>query len=102
MTRRDTIALAALAAQSAPSVERYIRFQNGPRISWGRLDGELVTPLSNAPYLNGRPLGGRRSLKGLKLLPPADPPKVLAVGLNYRSHIGNRAVPKEPEIFTNP
>jgi 2-keto-4-pentenoate hydratase/2-oxohepta-3-ene-1,7-dioic acid hydratase in catechol pathway len=102
MTRRDTLALAGLAAQAAPAVESYVRFQNGPRISWGRLEDEQVTPLSNAPYLNGRPLGGRRALKGLKLLPPADPPKVLAVGLNYRSHIGNRPVPKEPEIFYKP
>ncbi|MEO5953038.1 MAG: fumarylacetoacetate hydrolase family protein [Chloroflexia bacterium] len=102
MTRRQSIAFVAAAAATAQTIEKYIRFQNGARVSWGRVEGENVVPLSAAPYLNGRPLGGKKPLKGLKLMPPADPPKVLAVGLNYKSHIGARAVPKEPEIFYKP
>jgi 2-keto-4-pentenoate hydratase/2-oxohepta-3-ene-1,7-dioic acid hydratase in catechol pathway len=103
MTRRQTLStFVAAAAAAAPNIEKYVRFQNGSRVSWGRVEGEQVVPLSNAPYLGGRPLGGKKALKGLKLLAPADPPKVLAVGLNYKSHIGNRAVPKEPEIFYKP
>lgn len=90
------------AAANAANVEKYVRFQNGDRISWGRVEGDQVTPLSAAPYLGGRALGGKKALKGLKLKVPADPPKVLAVGLNYKSHIGNRTVPKEPEIFYKP
>ncbi len=27
---------------------------------------------------------------------------MLAVGLNYRSHVGTRPIPKEPEIFYKP
>ncbi len=104
MTRRQTLSsLAAVAAApAASSIQKYVRFQNGSRVSWGRVDGEQVIPLSAAPYLNGRPLGGKKSLKSLTLLPPADPPKILAVGLNYKSHIGTRVAPKEPEIFYKP
>ena len=104
MTRRQTLtALAAVAAApAASSIEKFVRFQNGTRISWGRVEGDQVIPLSAAPYLNGRPLGGKKQLKGLNLLAPADPPKVLAVGLNYKSHIGTRIAPKEPEIFYKP
>ena len=106
MTRRHTLASIAIAASAAPSsadgTEKFIRFHNGARISWGRVDGDHVIPFSNAPYAGGRPLGGKKNFKDLKLAPPADPPKVLAVGLNYKSHIGNRAVPKEPEIFYKP
>jgi 2-keto-4-pentenoate hydratase/2-oxohepta-3-ene-1,7-dioic acid hydratase in catechol pathway len=102
MTRRQSIAFMASAAAAAGPIEKYVRFENGARISWGRVEGEQVIPLSNAPYLGGRPLGGKKALKNLKLLVPADPPKVLAVGLNYKSHIGTRAVPKEPEIFYKP
>jgi len=36
------------------------------------------------------------------LLAPCAPRKVLAVGLNYRSHIGARTVPTSPEIFYKP
>ena len=101
MTRRQSITM--MAAAAAPSaIEKFVRFQNGARISWGRVDGEQVIPLSNAPYLGGKPLGGKKQLKSITLLAPADPPKVLAVGLNYKSHIGTRAVPKEPEIFYKP
>jgi 2-keto-4-pentenoate hydratase/2-oxohepta-3-ene-1,7-dioic acid hydratase in catechol pathway len=103
MTRRDSLTLmsSALAAASGP-IEKYVRFENGSRKSWGRVEGDQVVPLSAAPYLNGRPQGSKKALKDLKLLAPAEPPKVLAVGLNYKSHIGSRPVPKEPEIFYKP
>ncbi len=103
MTRRNSLAAVAFAAAAAPAaIERYIRYQHAGRISWGRLEGEQITPLSNAPYLNGRPLGSKKALREVKLLAPADPSKVFAVGLNYKSHIGNRTAPREPEIFYKP
>ena len=43
--------------------------------------------------------GNRLDLRSVKLLWPCDPGKVLAVGLNYKSHLGNRPAPKNPEIF---
>lgn len=96
--------MGALAAQGSgqAKTEQYVRFQNGPRISWGRVEGEQIIPLSAAPYLGGKALGGKKPLAGAKLLAPAEPPKTLAVGLNYKSHIGSRPVPKEPEIFYKP
>jgi 2-keto-4-pentenoate hydratase/2-oxohepta-3-ene-1,7-dioic acid hydratase in catechol pathway len=108
MTRRETILAAAAAAQLPAQnkveskIEKYVRFQNGPRVSWGRVDGEQIVPLSAAPYLGGKPQGAKKPLAGTKLLAPAEPPKTLAVGLNYKSHIGTRPVPKEPEIFYKP
>lgn len=111
MTRRQSVAgiVASAAANSAAApaekidkIEKYVRFQQASRVSWGRVDGDHVVPLSAAPYLNGRPLGSKKALKDLTLLAPADPPKVLAVGLNYKSHIGARVAPKEPEIFYKP
>src|SRR6185295_8259206 len=38
----------------------------------------------------------------VKLLHPCTPPKVLAVGLNYRSHLGDRKPPSRPEMFYKP
>jgi 2-keto-4-pentenoate hydratase/2-oxohepta-3-ene-1,7-dioic acid hydratase in catechol pathway len=38
----------------------------------------------------------------VKLLYPCEPSKVLAVGLNYKSHIGNRPAPSRPEFFFKP
>jgi 2-keto-4-pentenoate hydratase/2-oxohepta-3-ene-1,7-dioic acid hydratase in catechol pathway len=38
----------------------------------------------------------------VKLLAPIEPPKIFAVGLNYRSHLGSRPAPTRPEIFYKP
>ncbi len=35
----------------------------------------------------------------MDLLVPCQPSKVLAVGLNYKSHLGDRPTPRVPEIF---
>ena len=111
-TRRQVLsALSASSAlaQSAPltgsnSVERFIRFRTsaGGRVAWGRVDGETVRELSSAPYLAARQTGKKHPLAKVILAAPVEPLKLLAVGLNYRSHVGTRAVPKEPEIFYKP
>jgi 2-keto-4-pentenoate hydratase/2-oxohepta-3-ene-1,7-dioic acid hydratase in catechol pathway len=38
----------------------------------------------------------------VKLLYPCEPGKILAVGLNYKSHLGGRPQPAHPEIFYKP
>ncbi len=42
------------------------------------------------------------ALEEVKLLAPCVPPKILAVGLNYKSHLGTRPAPSNPEIFYKP
>lgn len=103
MTRRQSLAtMAAAQAAAQTKIERFVRFENNKRASWAVVEGENLIPLSDAPYRNGRPLGGPKKLSSVKLLAPADPPKVFAVGLNYKSHLGTRTPPKEPEIFYKP
>lgn len=36
----------------------------------------------------------------MRLLAPCEPGKVIAVGLNYKSHLGERPAPTEPGLFT--
>ncbi len=92
----------AAAAQSGVPVTRYIRYRHNNTVSYGVADGEVVRPVSGNIF--GRHKVGDQKLKlaSVKLLAPCEPPKVLAVGLNYRSHIGNRPAPKRPEIFYKP
>ncbi|MBY0507389.1 MAG: fumarylacetoacetate hydrolase family protein [Bryobacteraceae bacterium] len=104
-TRRAVLsALAAPAALAQSPVERFVRFRIAPtsRPLWGRLDGDTIRELSQAPYLAARETGKKHALAKVKLAAPVDPLKLLAVGLNYRSHVGSRAIPKEPEIFYKP
>ncbi len=107
MTRRDSLlsssaALAFQAQAQGPRPEKYVRFENNGRATWGRVEGDEILSLSGAPYLNAKPLGAKRKLAATRLLGPADPRKVFAVGLNYKSHLGTRPAPKEPEIFYKP
>jgi 2-keto-4-pentenoate hydratase/2-oxohepta-3-ene-1,7-dioic acid hydratase in catechol pathway len=104
-TRRQVIGsmlAAGAAAQGEPAVTRYIRYRHNNAVSYGVLEGETVRPVSGDIF--GRHKIGDQKLKlaSVKLLAPCEPPKVLAVGLNYRSHIGNRPAPKRPEIFYKP
>lgn len=83
---------------------QYIRFQspNGPR--WGRVQEGGVHELDGAPYLGGRETRQTYPLASLKLLPPAEPSKIICVGRNYAEHaaeLGNVA-PTEPMFFLKP
>jgi len=94
--------LAARAGGRTPSAVRavrYVRYEIGGRISYGLLEGEIVRELRGDPFTGARPTGASHKLAAVRLLVPCTPSKVLAVGLNYRSHLGSRPAPKNPEIF---
>lgn len=103
-SRRELLAgaLAAPAAAPAAAVTRYVRFRKGPLTAYGILDGETIREVRGAPFAKVEETGTRHKLEEVKLLFPCTPPKVLAVGLNYKSHIGNRKPPSRPEIFYKP
>ncbi len=105
-TRREVLGAFAAAAlargEKTTTVTRYVRFRRGPVTSYGILDGAAVKELRGEPFSNPRESGQTFNLSDVKLLYPCRPPKVLAVGLNYRSHLGSAAVPVNPEIFYKP
>ncbi len=81
----------------------YVRFQTktaGP--SWGLLEGGKVRAISGDPFGEHKVAKTGVDLKLVKLLAPVAPPKIFAVGLNYRSHLNGRPAPPTPEIFYKP
>jgi 2-keto-4-pentenoate hydratase/2-oxohepta-3-ene-1,7-dioic acid hydratase in catechol pathway len=90
------------AAQPAPGVTRYVRVRGKTGDAWGILEGESIRRISGDLFGAHKPSGSPVKLEEVKLLAPAAPPKIFAVGLNYRSHIGNRPAPTVPEIFYKP
>jgi len=48
------------------------------------------------------PTGVTHALAEVKLLAPIEPGKILAVGRNYKSHLGTRPQPETPEMFYKP
>jgi 2-keto-4-pentenoate hydratase/2-oxohepta-3-ene-1,7-dioic acid hydratase in catechol pathway len=85
----------ALAAQPAT----YVRYQMGSRVSYGRLVGDQIAQLRGAPWLDNTPTGVKVSRSKVTLLAPAAPSKVIAVGLNYQTHLGERSAAAYPGLF---
>lgn len=76
-------------------------------ISWGRLsDDHTVTPLRQAPWLGEAESGKPVPLADVTLLAPAEPSKIVCIGLNYHAHVqasySADEAPERPLIFLKP
>lgn len=86
----------------------FVRYRNRGEISYGILEGKKIKEISGTPYIKGdsayMETGRSADIDAVELLWPCEPSKILAVGLNYRSHLEaqSRTAPKNPEIFVVP
>jgi 2-keto-4-pentenoate hydratase/2-oxohepta-3-ene-1,7-dioic acid hydratase in catechol pathway len=84
----------------------WCRFQDNGGAKYGVVEGAKVAVVSGVPWGEYTITARRRTLAGLKLLPPTIPSTFFCVGLNYRGHIehakakGNPVakLPDRPEI----
>ena len=83
---------------------KFIRYQIGDQVSYGIWEEDLVQEISGSIFEKYKVSTNRRKLSEMRLLPPAEPTKILCVGLNYRDHIeelGERT-PEFPSHFIKP
>jgi 2-keto-4-pentenoate hydratase/2-oxohepta-3-ene-1,7-dioic acid hydratase in catechol pathway len=80
----------------------YARFEVQGQPAYGLLDGDAIQELKGGLFDEPEPTGKSFPLGKVKLLTPHIPSKILAVGLNYKSHLGTRTAPSNPEIFYKP
>src|ERR1700720_652084 len=92
----------AIHALQYRDVTRYIRYRSAAGIAYGILDGETVREIRGGLLDGHAETGATHQLSGLKLLCPCQPGKIMAVGLNYQSHLGSRPQPAHPEMFYKP
>jgi len=78
---------------------RIARFEANGRISTGLVDGDSITPVDGDAFGDRRPSGAAVPLSSVRLLAPILPRQILAVALNYPSHLQDRPVSPRPEIF---
>jgi 2-keto-4-pentenoate hydratase/2-oxohepta-3-ene-1,7-dioic acid hydratase in catechol pathway len=83
-------------------VAKYIRYRQDSSSCYGIVEGDAVKELEGDLFGEHRETGVVLPLKGLQILNPCQPTKVVAVGRNYKSHLGNRTYPRHPEIFYKP
>lgn len=84
------------------SVRKYVRYEHRGTLSYGTLQGDVISQISGDLFSGGTGTGTKIALGKARLLKPCEPSKILAVGLNYRSHLGNRPAPMQPELFWKP
>lgn len=98
-----TLAAASLtdsaAAQDHDGPVSFVRYEYQGRTSYGVLDGDRIQRIQGDLYGEHTLTETVVDLSAVKLLPPSDPQKVIAVGLNYRSHIGDRQPAAYPGLF---
>jgi len=88
---------ASAAAQGA--VTKYVRYSDGGRVAYGVLEGDTIAELDKGLFDDPKPTGRRLKLGDVKLLAPVEPSKVIAVGLNYQTHLGERSSATYPGLF---
>lgn len=93
--------LAVLTTSVAAQTQtKYVRYELSGRVSWGILEGETtIRELQGSVFESAKPTGRTVKLAEVKLLPPAEPKKVIAAGLNYKSHIGQQTPAKYVGLF---
>jgi 2-keto-4-pentenoate hydratase/2-oxohepta-3-ene-1,7-dioic acid hydratase in catechol pathway len=87
------------AAVASAQVTKYVRYAHQGGTSFGILEGDQIRELDRSPIESGKPTGKTVALSSVRLLAPVEPSKVIAVGLNYKSHIGNAEPSKYPPLF---
>ncbi len=79
---------------------KFIKFQKGDLKAHAVLDGETVKQISASPQNPWKETGQKYKLSEVKLLAPIEHPgKMLALALNYGTHLHGAARPSRPEPF---
>lgn len=93
------VCVATIPLDAGAQVTRYVRYATGNAVAWGILDGETIRELSGDLFDSPRPTGRTVRRADVRLLAPVEPKKVIAVGLNYKTHLGERPAAAYPGLF---
>lgn len=78
---------------------RYVRYEHDGRVSYGVVEGDAIRRLQGDLFSGPTPTDETVPLGEVRLLAPVVPSKVVAVGLNYQSHLGERRAAGYPGLF---
>ena len=78
---------------------RFARYEAHGEVAYGVVEGDVVKQLTGSPFEEHQVTDHTHPVSDVTLLAPVVPGKVVAIGLNYKSHLGDREPPKVPEPF---
>ena len=103
MMKRVMVTVAALAIATSAFAQaqvKYVKYQAGNRTAWGILENDTtIREISAAPWEGAKPTGRTVKVAEVKFVAPAEAKKVIAAGLNYKSHIGQASPAKYVGLF---
>ena len=94
------LVLAAAAGAFGQDMTKYVRYEHQGAVSYGILEGETIHALRGNVFESPQRTGVTTPLGDVRLLAPTAPSKVIAVGFNYRSHLGDTPEAAQPGIFS--
>ena len=103
---RTGLFLALAIGLTVPSVitaqekTTYVRYELGTNVSYGVLEGETIHELRGDIFDSIERTGDTVALSAVRVLAPTAPKKVIAIGFNYGSHLGEADPAAEPGVFT--
>ncbi|MBI4188490.1 MAG: fumarylacetoacetate hydrolase family protein [Chloroflexi bacterium] len=83
---------------------KIVRFAADRKISYGVLDGRTIQAIAGKPFQRIKLTDAHYRLNEVKLLSPCVPSKIVAIGLNYRTHAEEvkATLPEVPLLFLKP
>ena len=105
MKRTMIILIAALTIATGAFAQakqvKYVKYEAHGNPAWGILENDTtIQELSGVPWnTTTKPTGRRIKVPDVKFLAPAEAKKVIAAGLNYKSHIGQASPAKYVGLF---
>ena len=87
-------------------MKKYVRMAIDGRPVWGLTEGDTILELNGVPWESAESTGQRYDFYRKSFLAPAQPSKIVLIGLNYHDHIKESQsadeAPEEPVIFMKP
>lgn len=87
-------------------MKKYVRMAIDGKPVWGLTEGDTILELNGVPWENAESTGRRYDFYRKSFLAPAQPSKIVLIGLNYHDHIKESQsadeAPEEPVIFMKP
>lgn len=91
---------ACVSTAAAQAQVKYVKYAAAGTTSWGILESDTtIQAISGAPWAGGKATGRRVKVADVTFLAPAEPKKVIAAGLNYKSHIGQASPAQYVGLF---
>lgn len=88
-----------VGAQHADGVVQFVRYEQDGLVSYGVLQGDRIMEIDGDLFGQHRATDRWVDLADVRLLTPTPAKKVIAVGLNYQSHLGEREPAAYPGLF---